>query len=69
MNALRILAYILVIIGAINWGLVGIMDFDLVALLFGEMTVLSRIIYSIIGISAILLLLTTYRDIFYHEDY
>ncbi len=69
MNALRILAYILVIIGAINWGLVGMMDFDLVALLFGEMTVLSRIIYSIIGISAILLLLTTYRDIFYHEDY
>ena len=48
MNALRILAYILVIIGAINWGLVGMMDFDLVALLFGEMTVLSRIIYSII---------------------
>jgi len=69
MNALRILAYILVIIGAINWGLVGMMDFDLVALLFGEMTVLSRIIYSIIGISAILLLLTTYRDIFYHENY
>ena len=69
MNALRILAYILVIIGAINWGLVGMMDFDLVALLFGEMTILSRIIYSIIGISAILLLLTTYRDIFYHENY
>ncbi len=69
MNALRIIAYILVLVGAINWGLVGMMDFDLVALLFGEMTVLSRIIYSIIGISAILLLLTTYRDIFYHEDY
>ena len=69
MNALRILAYILVIIVSINWLLVGMMDFDLVALLFCEMTVLSRIIYSIIGISAILLLLTTYRDIFYHEDY
>ena len=69
MNALRIIAYILVLVGAINWGLVGMMDFDLVALVFGEMTVLSRIIYSIIGVAAILLLLTTYRDIFYREDY
>ncbi|MBP3846748.1 DUF378 domain-containing protein [bacterium] len=69
MNALRIISYILVLIGAINWGLVGMMNFDFVALLFGEMTVLSRIIYSIIGIAAIILLLTTYRDVFYHENY
>jgi uncharacterized membrane protein YuzA (DUF378 family) len=69
MNALRIISYILVLIGAINWGLVGMMNFDFVALIFGEMTVLSRIIYSIIGIAAIILLLTTYRDVFYHENY
>lgn len=69
MNIMRITSYILVLIGALNWGLVGIADFDLVAFLFGEMTVLSRIIYSIVGISAIILLLTTYRDVFYHENY
>ena len=69
MNILRTTAYILVLIGAINWGLVGLMDIDLVALIFGEMTLLSRIVYSIVGVSGILLLLTTYKDIFYHENY
>lgn len=69
MNILRTIAYVLVLIGAINWGLVGLMDIDLVAMLFGEMTVMSRIVYSIVGISGIILLLTTYRDIFYHENY
>lgn len=69
MNILRTIAYVLVLIGAINWGLVGLMDIDLVAMLFGEMTVMSRIVYSIVGISGIILLLTTYKDIFYHENY
>ena len=69
MNILRTIAYILVIVGALNWGLVGIADFDLVAFIFGEMTVLSRIVYGLVGISAIILLLTTYRDIFYRENY
>ncbi|MGM9977267.1 MAG: DUF378 domain-containing protein [Clostridium sp.] len=40
----------LIIIGAINWGLVGFFNFDLVASLFGELSALSRIIYGIIGI-------------------
>ena len=40
----------LVIIGAINWGLVGFFGLDLVAFLFGSMSVLSRIIYAVIGI-------------------
>ena len=38
------------IIGAINWGLIGILDFNLVAYLFGEGSVLSRIVYSVVGI-------------------
>lgn len=69
MNILRTTAYILVLIGAINWGLVGVMDFDLVAFIFGEMTLISRIVYSVVGISGIILLLTTYKDIFYRENY
>jgi hypothetical protein len=43
----------LVIIGAINWGLIGFFKFDLVAFLFGDMTWLSRIIYAIIGLSGL----------------
>lgn len=40
----------LVIVGAINWGLIGFFKFDLVAFLFGQMTWISRIIYAIIGL-------------------
>lgn len=41
------------IIGAVNWGLIGFFRFDLVALLFGEMTVFSRIVYGIVGLSGL----------------
>ena len=43
----------LVVIGAINWGLIGFFKFDLVAFLFGQMTWLSRIVYAIVGISGL----------------
>ncbi len=43
------------IIGAINWGLIGFFQIDLVALLFGEMTLISRIIYSLVGLSGLYL--------------
>lgn len=43
----------LVIIGAINWGLIGFFKFDLVAFLFGQMTWFSRIVYAIVGISGL----------------
>ena len=42
------------IIGAINWGLIGIADFNLVALIFGDGTLLSRIIYTLVGISGLI---------------
>ena len=44
----------LVIVGALNWLLIGLFNFDLVASLFGNMIVLSRIIYSLVGISGII---------------
>ena len=44
------------IIGAINWGLIGLFNFNLVSFLFGSMTWLSRIIYAIVGICGIYLL-------------
>ena len=46
-------ALTLVIIGAINWGLIGFFRFDLVAWLFGSLTLLSRIIYALVGISGL----------------
>ena len=44
---------VLVVVGGLNWGLVGIFGFDLVAAIFGEMSVLSRIVYTLVGISAV----------------
>lgn len=55
LNTLDWIALVLVIIGGLNWGLVGGFDFDLVASLFGDMSTLSRIIYVLIGLSAIYL--------------
>ncbi len=49
-------ALTLVIIGGINWGLIGFFQFDLVAFLFGNMSLISRIIYGIVGISALYLI-------------
>lgn len=44
----------LVIVGALNWLLIGLFKFDLVATLFGNMSVLSRIVYSLVGVSGII---------------
>lgn len=44
------------IIGAINWGLVGFFRLDLVAFLFGEMTILSRIVYAVVGLCGLYLI-------------
>jgi len=49
-------AWALVIIGALNWGLVGFFDWDLVAKIFGDMSTLSRIVYDLVGLSALYLL-------------
>ncbi len=47
------IALILLIIGAINWGLIGIFQFNLVEAIFGNMTVIARIIYGLVGISGL----------------
>ena len=47
------IALLLVIIGAINWGLIGIFNFNLVETIFGGFSVLSRIIYILVGISGL----------------
>lgn len=47
------IALILIIIGAINWGLIGFFNFNLVNTMFGEMSAFSRIIYALVGLSGI----------------
>ena len=55
MSILYRIALALVIIGGINWGLIGLLQFDLVAWLFGgQDSVLSRIVYGLVGISAVI---------------
>ena len=53
LSGLDWLALILIIVGGLNWGLVAAFDFDLVATLFGDMSMLSRIVYGLVGLSAI----------------
>ena len=53
MQVIYTIALILIIFGAINWGLIGIFNFNLVDTLFGTMSVLSRIIYTLVGISGL----------------
>ena len=58
LSTLDWIAVVLVIIGGLNWGLVGIFSFDLVATIFGAMSVISQIIYILVGVSALYLVFT-----------
>ena len=53
MKIINKIALVLVIIGAINWGLVGIFNFNLVDTIFGTMSIISRIVYILVGISGL----------------
>ncbi len=50
------IALTIAIIGAINWGLIGIFRFDLVAFIFGDMSWLSRIVYTLVGLCGLYLI-------------
>jgi uncharacterized membrane protein YuzA (DUF378 family) len=60
MRAINVLTLVLLIVGGLNWGLVGLFGFDLVAAIFGEMSALSRIVYTLVGISAVWQLLVLF---------
>ena len=60
MKSLHWIALLLVIVGAVNWGLVGLFQFDLVAALFGGQTApLSRIVYALVGLSGVVVAATS----------
>lgn len=56
LNGLDWVAVVLAIIGAINWGLVGLFGWNIVAAIFGPMSVLSRIVYILVGLSGLYLI-------------
>jgi uncharacterized membrane protein YuzA (DUF378 family) len=56
LNAIDWIVLILLIIGGLNWGLVGFFNYNLVSSIFGEATTVSRIIYGLVGLSAIYML-------------
>jgi uncharacterized protein len=53
MNAIDWIALVLMIVGGVNWGLVGLLNVDLVAAIFGTMTVASRVVYILVGLAAL----------------
>ena len=53
MKVVDTIALVLIIIGAINWGLIGFFNFNLVDAIFGSMSVISRIIYALVGVSGL----------------
>ncbi len=62
LNAIDYIAQVLVIIGAINWGLVGFADFDLVGALFGGMSSLvSRFIFALVGLAGLYVIIFLFR--------
>lgn len=64
MSGINKIALILLIVGGVNWGLVGIFQFDLVAWLFGGVdSVVSRIIYTLVGISAVWCMNLLFKDL------
>lgn len=59
MGAVDWIAMALLIIGGVNWGLVGLFNVDLVAMLFGEMSTISRVVYTLVGLSALYAIYTS----------
>lgn len=52
-NWLDVVCLILIIIGAVNWGLIGFFSLDIISVIFGNMSMISRIIYVVVGIAGI----------------
>lgn len=47
------IALILLVVGGLNWGLVGVFKWDLVAAIFGDLSIVSRVVYTLVGLSAV----------------
>ena len=62
MKAVHVVAFVLLLVGGLNWGLVGLFNFDLVATLFGTGSFSAALVYDLVGLSALYFLVTDRRD-------
>jgi len=62
LNIVMWVALILLVVGGLNWGLVGLLKFDLVARLFGEMSFLTRLVYVAVALSAVIVFVPTFLE-------
>ncbi len=60
MSVMDWIAWVLVIVGGLNWGLVGIFKWDLVAAIFGDLSAVSRVVYTLVGLAALYMLVTVF---------
>lgn len=58
MRPIDVIAAVLLVVGGLNWGLVGLVNFDLVAALFGAGSILARVVYCLVGLSALYQIVT-----------
>ena len=63
MNIVQKTCLFFTIVGAINWGLIGLFGFDLVASIFGDMTIATRVIYTLVGITALINVMLFFVDL------
>lgn len=68
LNIVDVVAFILVIVGGINWGLVGLFDYNLVESLFGANSSLSRSIYVLVGLAAVYMLYPLFKGLANRQD-
>ena len=61
LNAIDWLMIVLVVVGGLNWGLVGLFHFDLVAAIFGDFSIISRVVYGLFGIAAVYTLVSAMK--------
>ena len=62
LNIVMWVALMLLVVGGLNWGLVGLLKFDLVARLFGEMSFLTRLVYVAVALSAVIVFIPTFLE-------
>lgn len=68
MKAVNTVAVVLIIIGGLNWGLVGLFDFNLVDTVFGEGSALARVIYVVVGLAALYQLITWVASLSHKDE-
>lgn len=62
MKMFHMVAFVLVVVGAVNWGLVGLFDFNLVEVLFASLPMLGKLVYVLVGLSGLYLVFTHKAD-------